>query len=222
MSGKLAAFLIGVFAVGLVLVPRAVRSVLRLGRPETTVVASVGFCFALALLAHELGYSVALGAFIAGSLIAESGESHEIERRVEPVRDIFGAIFFVSVGLMIEPALIAAHWPAIAVLTGLVIVGKIIGAGFGAYVTGNGVRTSLQTGMSLAQIGEFSFIIAGLGLSLGATGEFLYPVAVAVSALTTLTTPWLIRASDPVARFVDRKLPERVRQWRLPHHAPSD
>src|SRR6185295_10985485 len=201
-TGKLGLFLIALIGIGLLLVPRAVRAINRLGRPETTLVASIGFCFAVSLLAHELGYSVALGAFIAGSLIAESGEQHSIEQLVAPVRDLFAAIFFVSVGVLIDPALIARHWLAIALLTAVVIVGKVVGVVLGAFLTGNRVRSSVQAGMSLAQIGEFSFIIAGLGLSLKATRDFLYPVAVAVSALTTLTTPWLIRASGPVANWI--------------------
>ena len=212
-TGKLAAFLVGLVTVGLLLVPRAVRAVNRLGRPETTLVASVGFCFGVSLLAHEFGYSVALGAFIAGSLIAESGEHHEIERLVKPVRDIFAAIFFVSVGVLLDPALIAQHWVAIVVLTAVVVVGKVIGVSLGAFLTGNSVRTSVEAGMSMAQIGEFSFIIAGLGLSLKATGDFLYPVAVAVSALTTLMTPWLIKASGPLANFVDRKMPRPLQTF---------
>jgi CPA2 family monovalent cation:H+ antiporter-2 len=206
-TGKLALFLAGLVAFGLLLVPRTVRAINRLGRPETTLVSSIGFCFAVALLADELGYSVALGAFIAGSLIAESGEEKPIEHLVQPVRDMFAAIFFVSVGVLIDPALIARHWAAIAVLTTVVVVGKVAGVSLGAFLTGNSVRTSVQSGMSLAQIGEFSFIIAALGLSLDATREFLYHVAVAVSAITTLTTPWLIRTSGPVANLIDRKMP---------------
>jgi monovalent cation:H+ antiporter-2, CPA2 family len=205
--GRLVAFLVGLVAVGLLIIPRAVRAIIRLKRPETTLVSSVGICFAIALLAQEMGYSVALGAFLAGSLVSESGEAKEVEHLVEPVRDVFAAVFFVSVGMLIDPALVARYWVAIAVLTGLVVVGKVVGVSLGAFLTGNGVRTSVQSGMSLAQIGEFSFIIAGLGLSLGASRDFLYPVAVTVSAVTTLTTPWLIRASGPVASYVDRKLP---------------
>jgi monovalent cation:H+ antiporter-2, CPA2 family len=206
-SGKLFGFLAVLISVGLLLVPRAVRAVGRLDRPETTLVASVGFCFAVSLLAHSFGYSVALGAFIAGSLIAESGEGKAIEHLVRPVRDMFAAVFFVSVGMSIDPAVIAAHWLAITVLTLVVVSGKIIGVTLGAFLTGHGVRNSVQSGMSLAQIGEFSFIIAGLGLSLKATSSFLYPIAVVVSAITTLTTPWFIRASGPIADFVDRKAP---------------
>ncbi|NPD25942.1 cation:proton antiporter [Corallococcus exiguus] len=205
--GKLAAFLVGLVGIGLFVVPRLMRYITKLQRPETTLVSSVGICFAGALLAQTFGYSVALGAFLAGSLVAESGEGKEIEHLVQPVRDLFGAVFFVSVGMLIDPALIREHWAAIAVLTGVVVVGKILSVSLGAFFTGNGTRTSVQAGLSLSQIGEFSFIIAGLGLSLKATGTFLYPVAVAVSAITTLTTPWLIRASGPIANWVDRKLP---------------
>jgi CPA2 family monovalent cation:H+ antiporter-2 len=212
-TGRLAAFLVGLVSVGLLVVPRAVRAVNRIGRPETTLVASIGFCFAVSLLADEFGYSVALGAFIAGSLVAESGEQATVEHLVQPVRDMFAAIFFVSVGMLIDPVLIARHWPAIAVLTVVVVAGKVIGVTVGAFLTGNGVRTSVEAGMSLAQIGEFSFIIAGLGLTLRATGEFLYPVAVAVSAITTLTTPWLIKTSGPVASFVDRKMPRTLQTF---------
>ena len=212
-TAKLGLFLVALVSIGLAVVPRAVRAITRLGRPETTLVASIGFCFAVSLLAHSLGYSVALGAFIAGSLIAESGEAKTIEHLVRPVRDLFGAIFFVSVGILIDPDVIATHWVAIAVLTVVVVTGKIVGVSLGSFLTGRGVRSSLQSGMSLAQIGEFSFIIAGLGLSLKATGEFLYPVAVAVSAITTLTTPLLIKASGPLANWVDRKMPHRIQTF---------
>ncbi len=211
--GKLAAFLIGLIVVGLMVIPRVVRYVVRLKRTETTLVASIGICFAVSLLALEFGYSVALGAFLAGSLVAESGEGEHIEHLIQPVRDVFAAIFFVSVGMMIDPKLVQEHWVAILVLTAVVIVGKVGGVTLGAFLTGNGTRTSVQTGMSLAQIGEFSFIIAGLGLQLGASRPFLYPVAVTVSAVTTLTTPWLIRASGPVASFVDRKLPRPLQTF---------
>jgi CPA2 family monovalent cation:H+ antiporter-2 len=205
--GRLALFLAALVGAGFLVVPRAFRAIRRLERAETLLVASLGLCFGVALLAMHFGYSVALGAFIAGSLVAESGEQRHVEHLVEPVRDMFAAVFFVSVGMLIEPRLVLQHWVAVAVFTLLVVAGKIAGVGIGAFVTGNGIRASVQAGMSLAQIGEFSFIIAALGLSLRATGEFLYPVAVTVSAITTLTTPWLIRGSGPVASFVDRKLP---------------
>lgn len=211
--GRLVAFLVGLVAIGLMIVPRAMRAISRLNRSETTLVASIGICFTLALLAQAFGYSVALGAFIAGSLVAESGEAERVEHLIEPVRDVFAAVFFVSVGMFIDPALVARHWAAVVVLTTAVVVGKVTGVSLGAFFTGSGMRTSIQAGLSLAQIGEFSFIIAGLGLSLHATGEFLYPVAVAVSAVTTLLTPWMIKASEPIAAWVDRKLPKPLQTF---------
>jgi len=210
---RLVAFLVILVAVGLMVVPRAIRAIVRLKRRETTLVASIGICFTIALLAQVFGYSVALGAFLAGSLVAESGEEKQIERLVEPVRDVFGAVFFVSVGMLIDPALVAQHWGAVVALTAAVIIGKVVSVSLGAFLTGSGMRTSVQAGLSLAQIGEFSFIIAALGLALHATGEFLYPVAVAVSAMTTLLTPWMIRASEPIAAWVDRKLPRPLQTF---------
>jgi len=212
-SARLGAFLAIVVGGGLLIVPALIRGVLTLDRPETTVVTSVGLSFAFALLAWAAGYSVALGAFLGGALVAESGAGETVEHLVRPVRDIFAAIFFVAVGMLIEPAVVAEHWRAIAYVTGLVVVGKVIGVAIGVFLTGQPIRRALQAGMSLAQIGEFSFIIAGVGVASGATRGFLYPVAVAVSALTTLLTPWLIRASDPVATWVDRRLPKPIQTF---------
>ncbi len=210
---QLAGFLIALVAIGLLVVPRFVRAVVGLGSAETTVVAAIAICFGVSLLAHELGYSVALGAFVAGMLVAESGKAAQIEPLVNPVRDIFAAVFFVAVGMLIDPAEVARNWLAVVVMTALVVVGKIGGVSFGAFMTGRGTRTSVAAGMSLAQIGEFSFIIAGLGVTLGAIGGHVYPVAVAVSAITTLLTPALIRRSHRFASFVDRKLPKRLQTF---------
>ncbi|HEY8165581.1 MAG TPA: cation:proton antiporter [Gemmatimonadaceae bacterium] len=210
---RLAMFLAGLIGVGLLIIPRLVRRIIDLDRPETTVVACIGICFAAALLALAFGYSVALGAFIAGSLVAESGQTSLIERLIEPVRDMFVAIFFVSVGMLIDPRVVLDHWGAVAGIAVLVIVGKMLAVSVGAFLTGNRLRTALQAGMSLAQIGEFSFIIAAIGVATGSIREFIYPVTVAVSALTTLTTPWLIRASEPVALELDRKLPKPVQTF---------
>ena len=212
-AGRLAVFLTALISVGLLVVPRLIRTLIRLNRPETTLVASIGLCFACALLALKFGYSVALGAFIAGSLVAESGHAGKVEHLVHPVRDMFGAMFFVAVGMLINPALIIDHLGAVIALTLVVVCGKVLFVSTMAVLTGQDVRTSVQTGMSLAQIGEFSFIIATLGVTLNATGSFLYPVAVAVSAITTLTTPWLVRASSPVAAFIDRKLPHKLQMF---------
>ena len=211
--GRLGLFLAALIGVGLLVIPRLIRFVLRQHRAETTVVASIAICFGTAYLAHLAGYSVALGAFLAGSLVAESGKGHEVERHVLPIRDLFAAVFFVSVGLSIDPRLIVAHWGAVLAFTTVVLTGMTASVTIGAFVTGAGSRPAIQAGMSLAQIGEFSFIIAGLGLALGATGEFLYPVIVAVSAITTLTTPLLVRASDRAAAYVDRKLPHALQTY---------
>ncbi|MBX3219282.1 MAG: cation:proton antiporter [Labilithrix sp.] len=212
-AGRLGVFLAVLIVAGMLVVPRALRFVVSLRRADTTIVASIGLCFATALLAREMGYSVALGSFIAGSLVAESGEEKTIAPLVEPVRDVFAAVFFVSVGMMIDPDLIRERWLAVVVLVAVVVVGKIVSVALGTFLTGNGTRTAVQAGMSLAQIGELSFVIAGLGVSLGATGAFLYPVAVAVSAITTLLTPWLIRASDPVASWFTRRLPQPLQTF---------
>ncbi len=209
-GGRLAAFLAALLVVGMLTIPRLVRAVGRLNRPETTLVAGVGICFACALLARLFGYSVALGAFIAGALVSESGLAKQVERVVKPLSDAFGAVFFVSVGMLIDPALVARHWAVALSFLALVVVGKVAGVSLGAFLAGNGIRTSVQAGMSLAQIGEFSFIIASLGFSSGATRDFLYPVAVSVSAATTLLTPWMIRLSGPAAERVDRLLPKGV------------
>jgi CPA2 family monovalent cation:H+ antiporter-2 len=209
---RLGIFLACLLVVGMLLIPRAMRAITRLQRRETTLVASIGICFAVAWLARSFGYSVALGAFLAGSLVAESGRQSQIEPLIEPVRDMFVAVFFVSVGMLIDPGRMARHWGAVTLFSAIVLAGKVLGVSIGTFLTGNGLRLSVQAGMSMAQIGEFSFIIAGLGV-LGGAGEFLYPVAVAVSAVTTLLTPWLIRAAGPVAVWVDRKLPRPLQTF---------
>jgi CPA2 family monovalent cation:H+ antiporter-2 len=211
--GRLGGFLAVLLAAGMLIVPRVVRAVVRLHRAETTVVAAVGLCFAFALLARKMGYSVALGAFLCGALVAESGAAKIVEHRIEPVRDLFAAIFFVSVGMLIDPRVIWEHVGTVLALTGVVVAGKLVGVTIGAFVAGYGVPTAVQTGLSLGQIGEFSFIIAGVGLALGATRSFLYAEAVAVSALTTLLTPFLIRASGRVAAEVDRRLPHTLQTY---------
>jgi CPA2 family monovalent cation:H+ antiporter-2 len=212
-TGQLVAFLAVVIGGGLLVVPRLIRAIVQLDRPETTVVASVGLCFALALIADAVGYSVALGAFLAGALVAESGEGERIERLVQPVTDIFAAVFFVAVGMLIDPVLVAEHWGATAALTAVVVLGNVVGVSVSVFLAGRGIRTAIQAGMSLAQIGEFSFIMAGVGLASGATGAFLYPTAVAVSAATTFLTPWLIRSSDSVVAWVDARLPKPIQTF---------
>jgi monovalent cation:H+ antiporter-2, CPA2 family len=207
---RLAMFLAALIGFGILIVPRAIRAVQKLGQQETTLVASIGICFAAALIALAFGYSVALGAFIAGSLVAESGHEVEIETLVRPVRDMFAAIFFVSVGMIIDPTALTEHWKAVVVLTLAVIIGKVLAVTIGAFLAGHGRRTAMKAGMSLAQIGEFSFIIASVGVASGVLRGWLYPVAIGVSAITTLTTPLLIKLSNRAAASIDRWLPEPI------------
>ena len=211
--GRLAGFLVVLLAVGMLVVPRLVRALVRLGRAETTVVATVGICFAFALLARKMGYSVALGAFLGGALVAESGEAKIIEHRLEPVRDLFAAIFFVSVGMLIDPQVIWTHAGTVLLFSAVVVVGRLVGVTVGAFVAGYGIPTAVQTALSLGQIGEFSFIIAGVGLTFGVTRPFLYPIMVAVSAVTTLLTPFLIRISGRVGALIDRRLPHTLQTY---------
>jgi CPA2 family monovalent cation:H+ antiporter-2 len=204
---RLLAFLALLSTIGLFTVPYAIAAVARLGRPETLMITAVGMCFAFAMVAEHAGYSVALGAFLAGSLTAESGHGSMVEHLVEPIRDIFGAIFFVSVGMLIEPNLLVEHWHAVALITGVVVVGKITGVSGASLVIGERPRVAIKTGFALAQIGEFSFIMAEMGRSNSATRDFLYSLAVAVSTITAFLTPFLIRASQPAAQWLERAVP---------------
>ncbi len=212
-AGRLAAFLAVLIVGGLLTVPRLIRFIVLLDRPETTVVASVGLAFGFALLARAFDYSVALGAFVAGALVAESGVERRIEHLVQPIRDMFAAVFFVSVGMLIDPGQIVANIPTVATFLVIVVVGNVVAVTLGSFFIGQGIQNSLKTGMSLAQIGEFSFIIAGVGIATGATDNLLYSIAVAVSGITTLITPWLIRAAEPTAAWVDRKLPRSLQTF---------
>jgi monovalent cation:H+ antiporter-2, CPA2 family len=205
--GKLGFFLVVWLLGGLVLVPW----VMNLARPylnrETTLLLGVGLCLSMVFLAAEAGFSAALGAFIMGSLLAETEEGPTIEKIVTPLRDFFGAVFFVSVGMLLDLSILAQHWGAILLICLVTVLGKIGFTLLGALLAGQRLRHSLQAGMSLAQIGEFSFIIATLGLSLGVISNLLYPAAVAVSVVTTFLTPYLIRSSDTVYGILARNLP---------------
>jgi len=205
--GKLGIFLTVTLVVGLITVPRLISYVAKFKSSEMLIVTVLGLCFGVSLLAVKLGYSVALGAFLIGAVIAEAREIHRIETLIEPVRDMFSAIFFVAIGLLIDPKLLVTYWQPIIVITLAVIVVKVVTCSFGAFAGGNDLRTSLRVGMGLAQIGEFSFIIASLGVTLKVTSGFLYPIAVAVSVLTTLLTPYLIRSADGLVGMFDRRAP---------------
>lgn len=209
-SLKLFFFLCLWFVGGIFLIPSILRRVKDHLSDEYLLILSIGLCLVMVILATQAGFSPALGAFIMGSILAETPEGHRVEHLTTPMRNFFGAIFFVSVGMLIDPAMLLKHWPSALVLTAVLISGKIFSATLGSLLAGQSMKNSFQTGFSLAQIGEFSFIIATLGLSLKVTSEFLYPLAVVVSVITTFTTPYLVRFSGPLADKVERLLPQRL------------
>ena len=208
--GKLSLFMIVALVIGILLVPRLLAYVAKFESNEMLLITVLGLCFGFCLLVVKLEYSMVLGAFLIGAIMAESRQLIKIERLIEPVRDMFSAIFFVAIGLMIDPQILLQYaWP-IAVITVAVVLGKMLSCGLGAFIAGNDGRTSLRVGMGLSQIGEFSFIIAALGMTLQVTSDFLYPVAVAVSAITTLLTPYLIRGADPLSLKIASVMPKRM------------
>ena len=208
--GKLSLFMIVALVIGILLVPRVLAYVARFESNEMLLITVLGLCFGFCLLVVKLEYSMVLGAFLIGAIMAESRQLLKIERLIEPVRDLFSAIFFVAIGLMLDPAILLEYALPIVVITVAVVLGKMLSCGLGAFIAGNDGRTSLRVGMGLSQIGEFSFIIAALGMTLQVTSSFLYPVAVAVSVLTTLMTPYLIRAADPLSLKLAQVMPNRV------------
>lgn len=208
--GRLGIFLTVALVLGLLLVPRLISYVARFRSNEMLLITVLGLCFGVSLLAVKLHYSIALGAFIIGAVIAEAREIGKVEHLIEPVRDMFSAIFFVAIGMLIQPALLIEYAMPIIVITIAVVVGKVITCSFGPFIAGHDTRTSMRVGMGLAQIGEFSFIIATLGLQLKVTSDFLYPIAVTVSAITTLLTPYLIKSSDGLVDWFERTAP---RSW---------
>lgn len=208
--GKLSLFMIVALVIGILLVPRVLAYVARFESNEMLLITVLGLCFGFCLLVVKLEYSMVLGAFLIGAIMAESRQLLKIEQLIEPVRDLFSAIFFVAIGLMIDLSVLIEYiWP-IVVITVAVVLGKMLSCGMGAFIAGNDGRTSLRVGMGLSQIGEFSFIIAALGMTLQVTSDFLYPVAVAVSAITTLLTPYLIRAADPLSLKLASVVPKRL------------
>lgn len=208
--GKLLLFMVVSLVVGILLVPRILAYVAKFKSDEMLLIVVLGLCFGFCLLVIQMGYSVALGAFLIGAIMAEARELHTIERLVAPLRDMFSAVFFVTIGLLLDPHVLVTYiWP-ILVITLAVVIGKIVSCGLGAFLSGQDGRTSMRVGMGLSQIGEFSFIIASLGLSLKVTSDFLYPIAVAVSVITTLLTPYLIKSADPVTGWLGRAMPGRL------------
>ena len=210
---KLVFFLVLWIVVGIYLIPLLLRKTKKLMNDETLLVVALGLCFGMVVLATKTGFSAAFGAFIMGSILAETIEAEHIERLVKPVKDLFGAIFFVSVGMMVDPAMIVQYWLPILVITLTVILGQLVFSTTGVLLSGQPLKTAMQCGFSLTQIGDFAFIIATLGVSLGVTSSFLYPIIVAVSVITIFLTPYMIRLAEPAYGFVYKHLPGRVRTF---------
>jgi len=206
---KLSFFLILWFLGGIFIIPTFLKLTKKLMNDETLLVVSLALCLVMVILAVKVGFSPALGAFIMGSILAETTQAEKIEHLTKSVKDLFGAIFFVSVGMLIDPNILLEYWKPILIITAVTIVGKLLTTGGGALLSGQPLKTSVQTGLSLTQIGEFSFIIATLGLSLKVTSSFLYPITVAVSAITTFTTPYLIKYSENFHGVLVKILPNK-------------
>ena len=216
--GKLGFFLILWFVVGIWLIPLLLRKTRKLMSDEMLLIVSLALCFFMVVIAAKTGFSAAFGAFIMGSILAETVEAEHIDHLVKPVKDLFGAIFFVSVGMMVDPAMIVEYAVPILVITLTILLGQSIFGSMGVLLSGQTLKTSMQCGFSLTQIGEFAFIIASLGVSLGVTSDFLYPIVVAVSVITTFLTPYMIRLAEPASNFVESHLPAKWKQA-LDHYA---
>jgi len=207
---KLAFFLILCFLIGIYVLPTLLSKARRYINDEILLLTSIGLCFAMVVLANKVGFSSALGAFIMGSLLSETIEGEHVERITSSIKDLFGAIFFVSVGMMVNPAVIAEHWGMILVITLLAMGGILTFSTGGVLLSGGSLDNAVRTGFSLAQLGEFSFIIAGVGTSLGVMRDFIYPIIIAVSVITTFTTPYMIKAAEPALELIRRKVPANL------------
>lgn len=206
---KLAFFLILWFLVGIYVIPTLLKKAKRWLNDEILLIVSIGLCFGMVALASAVGFSSALGAFVMGSILAETIESEHIMKIVSPIKDLFGAIFFVSVGMMISPSVIGKYWYIILILVLVVYITHIVFSAAGIILTKKGLENGVHTGFSLAQLGEFGFIIASVGVSLGVMRDFIYPIIIAVSVITTFTTPYMIRLADPAYKLLVKKLPAR-------------
>lgn len=207
---KLIFFLVIWFLVGVYVLPSFLNKTRRFLNNETLLVVSMGLCLSMAVFSVLCGFSLALGAFVMGSILAGTSYAERIENVTMPVKDLFGSVFFISVGMMVQPAILVEYWWPILLLSAVVIVGMIVFGTFGMLVTGQSLKVAMESGFSLTQIGEFAFIIASLGMSLGVLNAEIYPIVVAVSVITTFTTPYFIRMADPAYRLVERHLPPRL------------
>lgn len=208
--GKLLLFLVIWLAVGILLIPTFLSKVKKLMNDETAIVVSIGICLLMVVIANKIGFSSALGAFLAGSIIAGTVSAERIETLVTPIKNMFGAVFFVSVGMMVEPSILSEYWLPILVITVVTIFGQMIFSTIGMVLAGEDLRTAVTGGTAMVQIGEFSFIVAALGHSLGVTSDFLYPVIICVAVITIFTTPVFIKSSDRIYRLTKKILPDRL------------
>ena len=216
--GKLMFFLLLWFLIGIYIIPTFFRRTRLLMGDETMLIVSLGLCLLMVAFATYVGFSSALGAFVMGSILAETVEAETIERLVRPVKDLFAAIFFVSVGMMVDPDMIVQYIVPIVIIILTVIIGQATFGTCGVMLAGQPLKTALQSGFCLTQIGEFAFIIASLGTSMGVTSNFLYPIVVAVSVITTFLTPYMIRSARPAYPFVEKHLPRKWKRF-LEHYS---
>ena len=207
---KIVFFLILWFIVGIFAIPLFLRSVRKLINSETLLIVSLGLCCGMAVLSTKVGFSSAFGAFVMGSILAETIEAEKIIKLVEPVKNLFGAIFFVSVGMLVDPQILVDYALPILALVLTILIGQAVLGTFGFMLGGESLKSAMRCGFSMAQIGEFSFIIASLGLSLGVISKFLYPVVVAVSVITTFLTPYMIRLATPSYQVMEKHLPNKL------------
>lgn len=210
---KMLFFLILWFVAGIFLLPTVFKYIRKYMNDETLLIVAIGLCLGMVVLSVKTGFSSALGAFIMGSILAETIDGEKIEHVTKPIKDLFGAVFFVSVGMMLNPQILADYAGPIIIITLATLLGKAFFSSFGVLISGHNLKVSMQSGFSLAQIGEFAFIIAGVGLSLGVTSDFLYPVIIAVSVITTFTSPYMIKYSDKAYYAFDKILPPRLREF---------
>ena len=210
--GKLVMYIALWFVLGILFIPTFLKKFKKYLNDETLTIFSIGLCLGMVLLAVQSGFSSALGAFVMGSVLAETIDAERIEHLVQPVKNIFGSIFFVSVGMMIDPALLLQYWLPISIITLVVIFGQILFGSFGTLLSGQPLRVALQTGFSLVQIGEFAFIIAGLGQSLKVTEDSLYPIVVAVSVITTFLTPYIMKLAYPTLSFLEKHMSQSTKK----------
>lgn len=208
---KLAFFLIIWFVVGVYLLPTFLEKIRDYLNGETLLVVAMGLCFSMAIFSVMCGFSLELGAFVMGSILAGTMVAERMEKVVQPIKDLFGSVFFISVGMMVDPGVLATYWSEILLLAVVVIVGMIIFGTLGMLLTGQTLKVAIESGFSLTQIGEFSFIIASLGMSLGVLEASIYPIIVAVSVITIFTTPYFIKLSEPASSFIEKHLPEPLR-----------